>query len=132
MLEKQCFAVNQLANGELEILNKSGFQLNKVREKRPVPSKGTALEVKLIAPKCAEFHAHGIVNSNFIELEIDGPDGFCKVYSSTKTKVKVSDLPVGVELKACVRGVNGNGAGEWSETVTFMVYGSTQHNNAAA
>jgi hypothetical protein len=132
MVGSQCNGVNQIADGDLEILELSGFTINKLREKRPLPSKGEPLAVTVVGPKCAEFRAHGITNSDFIEVEVDGPQGFCKVYSSKQSKVKVNNLPVGVELKACVRGVNAHGEGDWSNTVTFMLYGSTQHDDSVA
>ena len=51
-------------------------------------------------------------------------------YTGLYTKFKVANLPVGVVLQARMRGVNNKGQGEWTDSLSFVVYGSAQHGSA--
>lgn len=131
MIDRQALAVNQLANGDMSILVQSGFSISKVRENWPMPTQGGTPEVVQLGNATVVLFSEGIDFQDFYELEIDGPNGFCKTYSGKHAKMKIADLPVGVVLKACIRGVNGRGQGEWSNSVSFIAYGSAQHDAAA-
>ncbi len=74
----------------------------------------------------ASFQFKGIRYRDFNELEISGPNNFNIIIATKFIKLKVSNLPAGVNLKARVRAVNGRGHAEWSESVAFIVYAITQ------
>jgi hypothetical protein len=132
MFYKQGLCVNMIAASDLAILRLSNFEISKEPQKHSVPPAPKTLNVAHIGPAAAELKSERIENADILEYEVDGPDGFCKRYLRKTSKLKLTDLPVGVILKATVRGINSYGEGPWSETVTFTVYGPTQHNNTAA
>jgi hypothetical protein len=131
MLSSQCTYVNAISNGNLPTLKASGFELNKEREQRPVPSKGLTPTYSNTGTGSVIITTKGIHNHDFVELEIDGPNGLCNHYSGLYAKFKVADLPTGVMLRACMRGINSHGPGEWSDSLTFIVLASAQHGDAA-
>jgi hypothetical protein len=132
MLDRQALYVNQIANSDMTILGVSGFDVNKLPEKHGVPQAPKTLNVAHTGPAAAELKSERIANADVLEYEVDGPDGFCKRFIRKTAKIQLSDLPVGVILKATVRGINSYGEGPWSESVTFTVYGPTQHDGTAA
>ncbi len=129
MISAQCASVNGLANGNMALLEASGFELNKVREPRPMPTKGSTPTFTNLGDGTVIISAAGIRYHDFIEMEIDGPQGLCNHYSSLYTKLKVADLPVGVVLKARMRGINSSGNGQWTDSLSFRVYDSAQHDS---
>jgi len=131
MISAQCAFVNGLANGDMAMLEASGFELSKVREPRPVPTKGSTPTFTNPNDGTVFIESKGIREHDYVELEIDGPQGLCNYYSSLYTKFKVANLPVGVVLKARMRGINNRGNGDWTDTLSFRVYDSAQHETAA-
>lgn len=129
MLDRQGAAVNYMAAGDMSILVQSGFDISKVRENRPTPTQGATPKVKQEGGGTVILSTKGIDFEDFIEAEVDGPDGFCKTYSGKHSKMKIPNLPIGVSLKGRMRGVNGHGPGEWTDSVSFIAYGSAQHDN---
>lgn len=132
MYYKQGLCVNMIAAGDLTILRLSNFEITKEPQKHGVPQEPKTLNVAHTGPAAAELKSERIANADVLEYEVDGPDGFCKRFIRKTSKLKLSDLPVGVTLKATVRGINSYGEGPWSESVTFTVYGPTQHDGTAA
>lgn len=132
MVHAQCTFVNAIANGNLSIIEASGFESSKERAKRPAPAKGNTPYTKPLGNGVVMIQAKGIRHHDFIEMQIDGPDGLSNRYSGLYTKFRVSDLPVGVVLRARMRGVNCHGEGEWTGSVAFIVHGSAQHHTATA
>jgi len=106
----------------------TGYELSKVPELHPVPEEGLIKVLTPMKDATASFRFKGIRYRDYNELEISGPN-FNRVVATKFLKMKVSNLPTGVELKARVRAVNGRGPGEWSESVAFIVYASTQQGN---
>jgi hypothetical protein len=130
MLSKQVSYVNAISQGDLAILEESGFDLNKIRQPRTVPTQGKTPTASNTAGGTVTITCTGIHNQDFVELEIDAPDGQCLHYSGLYAKFKVSNLPKGVILKARMRGVNCHGDGEWTDTLSFISYASAQHGDA--
>jgi hypothetical protein len=131
MLSAQVAMLNGFANGDDAILEATGFELNKVREPRPVPTTGSTPDFTVQGDGVVFLECKGIHYHDYVELEIDGPNGLCNHYTGLYTKFKVANLPKGVELKARMRGHNSRGAGEYSSSLTFKVYGGSQHPDAA-
>jgi hypothetical protein len=130
MLGTQVSYVNAISQGDLAILEESGFDLNKISEPRSVPTKGMTPTATNNGGSTVTITCKGIRKQDFVELEIDAPDGQCLHYSGLYAKFKVSNLPKGVILKARMRGVNCNGDGEWTDTLSFIAYASAQHGDA--
>ena len=55
------------------------------------------------------------------ELQIEGAGNLNISVSATVAKFKVAEMPMGVILKARVRGVNNKGVGLWSPWVDFSL-----------
>jgi hypothetical protein len=132
LLGKQGQAVNLIADGDEAVLKLSGFDYTKDPVRSTVPTKGEALRTKILGAGSIEFNSRGIRHADFLEFELDGPGDFCKKYYQKRSKLVLHELPVGVQIKATVRGSNSHGDGPWSDSVTFVLYGSSQHNNNAA
>ncbi len=129
MVSKQCAFVNAIADGDLSVLEVSGFELNKVRGKRPLPTVGSTPNTTPLGNGEVIIEATGIQNHDFVELQVNGPGGSSYHYSGLYAKFEINNLPVGVVLKARMRGINCHGEGEWTGSVTFIVHGSAQHGN---
>src|SRR5690606_21733383 len=126
----QCLFVNAIADGDLNIIVESGFELKKVRGNSPDTTNGNTPNTATMGYAEVIIKATGIKNHDYIELQVDGPNGFSKTYSGLYSKFILNDLPVGIELKARTRGVNCRGEGEWTDSVSFIVYGSAQRSAA--
>jgi len=125
-LVNQCNSVNALAMGSEDFIIFTGFELSKEPELHPVPAVGEVKRVTPLKDATAVLQAKAIQYRDFNEWEISGPNDYNKIEATKFLKLKVSNLPTGVELKARTRAVNGRGPGEWSESVAFIVYASTQ------
>jgi len=74
MIDAQCACVNAIANGNVTIIAESGFELNKVREPRPLPATGVMKSVTPLSGAQAMFIFLAIRFRDFYELEIQVPE----------------------------------------------------------
>ncbi len=125
-LVNQCNSINALAMGSEDFIAFTGFEMSKVPELHPVPEEGVVKEITPLKDATAIFRFKGIRFRDFNEWEISGPGNYQRMEATKFLKAKVTHLPTGVNLKIRVRAVNGRGPGEWSESVSFIVYASTQ------
>jgi len=125
-LINQCNSINALAMGNEDFIAFTGFEMSKVPELHPLPAEGMVKEITPLKDATAVFQFKAVRYRDFNEWEISGPGNYQRMEATKFVKVKVSDLPTGVNLKIRVRAVNGRGPGEWSESVSFIVYASTQ------
>jgi len=119
MLKQQCISVNAIANGDPQTMVNSGFDISKEPESHPIPAEGKILKVTPLRDGQALVRFKGIRYRDCYQVKVSGPN-FVKVVTVVHTNIKLSDLPLNVDLQVVVRGVNGKGLGEWSEPVKFM------------
>lgn len=126
MLYRQSLSVNFLANGDMNMLVRSGFDISKEPERMPEPTKGVGLNVLRQADQIIWLTCDGIEYQDMYELEVFGAGDFRKSYISKRKRFKVEDLPADVVLNAQMRGINSRGPGQWTNSIPFMVYGNIE------
>lgn len=119
MLKQQCISVNAIANGDPQTMVNSGFDISKEPEIHPVPTVGKIKSVTPLIDGQAIVRFMGIKFRDFYELLVTGVN-YSKLETVVHTQAKLTDLPLNVDLKVVVRGVNGKGDGEWSSPVSFV------------
>jgi len=119
MLKQQCISVNAIANGDPQTMVNSGFDISKEPEIHPVPTVGKIKSVTPLIDGQAIVRFMGIKFRDFYELLVTGAN-YSKLETVVHTQAKLTDLPLNVDLKVVVRGVNGKGDGEWSSPVSFV------------
>ncbi len=120
MISQQVSYVNSIADGNEGILELSGFELSKVPAPKPMPEQGKVLGVINLNEGQVIFQYKHIPGCTVYELEVKGPNGYNRKEISLYTKVKMSDLPVGVSLRVRVCGRNNKGEGVWSNYYNFI------------
>lgn len=120
MLKGQIAAVNGIAQGDLSVLELSGFDINQPPVPSNIPDQGVIKSITNLDESTVLLEGKGL-RAKVYEAEIKGPNGFVKLQISTRAKMKISDLPAGVRLSAVMRGTNGKGVGLWSMPVKFVV-----------
>lgn len=130
LLRQQCASVNGLANGDVDFMVGSGFDMNKQPVPHQVPIKGQLRSVTTLPFGEAVVKYYGIKMRDFYEVLVTGPNGFSQLSTGVNPKMKLADLPTSVRLDVRVRGVNGKGPGEWSTKMTFSLAPDTGDNNA--
>lgn len=125
MLRFQCVAVNALAKGNLVLLSRSGFDLNKEQGKRPVPEQGRISSFKPLEQegKVKIFYS-GIKGRDYYEIRAVSI-GFEQTVISTKPYAFIDNLPLGQEIKITYRAVNPNGEGMWSPNIDCLLMPNT-------
>lgn len=121
LVAAQCTAVNAIAQGDVNTLVLSGFELNKIPSATPEPGQAEIDFVESKGGGTAVVYIKRMAKVWYYELSIKGPNGFERQVSSPYSNVKVADLPEGVRMTVAVRGVNRKGVGEWSLPVKFVV-----------
>lgn len=119
LLKQQCVSVNGIANGYAPTIVNSGFELSKEPEPSPIPAEGKIIKVSPLRDGQVIVRIKGIKFRDFYEIKTTGPN-YKNIETVVHTKAKLSGLPLNVDLKVVVRGVNGKGPGEWSEPVVFV------------
>lgn len=132
MLERQALAVNYLADGNMNILLNSGFDLDKTPVQAPVPAQGNIIAVVSLPGGVAAVDTQRIDGADWYQARITGPNNFVKWQTGKYPKFKVTDLPTGVTLQAEVRAVNYRGEGEWSQPLGFVAQISPSSNTNEA
>ncbi len=122
-MAKQCWGVNLLANGDMTILSKCGFDISKERGVAPVP--GVPF-FKAITPGCddgeIELQLQGNKYARFYVLEIRDVDGnLVREVTLNKAKSPVYSLPVNVLLRARACSVNARGRSIWTAYYPFSI-----------
>lgn len=121
LVSQQVTSVNSIAQGDVNILILSGFELNKIPTPITEPEEGEINKVKNIGGGTVIIYMKRIPNCILHEIEITGPNNFFYYDNSFYPKIKVPNLPVGVTLYVVMRGKNHKGVGPWSAPVTFVV-----------
>ena len=121
LVTAQCTAVNAIAQGDVNTLVLSGFELNKIPSTTPEPGQAEVDFVESKGAGTAIVYIKRMAKVWYYDLLIKGPNNFERPVSSPYSDVKVPNLPEGVRLSVLVRGVNRKGAGEWSLPVKFVV-----------
>lgn len=122
ILKQQCMSVNGIACGNVDTLVASGFDLNKVPQRRPEPSIGRITKIK----PGTTFGQLIISTSEFKNCDycigqvIDSQN---KVYQAAgpPSKIVFSNIPVGEYIKLMVAGVNGRGQSEWTNPLDYFI-----------
>lgn len=122
-MAKQCWGVNLLANGDMTILSKCGFDISKERGVAPVPG---VPYFKGITPGCddgeIELHLKGNKQAKFYVLEVIDMDGnLIREVTLNKAKSPVYNLPVNVLLRARACSVNARGRSVWTAFYPFSI-----------
>lgn len=120
-VSQQVTSVNSIAQGDVNILVLSGFDLNKIPTPIGVPVQGEVNRVENRDGGAVVIFFEKIANAKLYEIEITGPNNFYYYDNSFYPKIKVSNLPVGVTLYVVVRAKNYKGIGLWSAPMTFVV-----------
>ncbi len=120
MLSSQVSYVNSIADGNVNTLEQSGFELSKVPSSIPAPEQGVVVKVEDKNDGTVIVDIKHLPHCEIYEAQVTGPSGFTKHQISLYSKIKLSDLPVGVRLSVRVRGVNKKGEGDWSIPCNFV------------
>lgn len=120
LVSDQCTAVNAIAQGDVNMLVQSGFELNKIPSPTPAPDQA---EIDFVESKSGMsiVYIKRMRDARFYELQFKGPNNFELKVSSPYPDVEVPDLPEGIRLSVVARAVNRKGVGEWSLPVKFVV-----------
>lgn len=121
LIADQCTAVNAIAQGDVNVLVQSGFELNKIPSVTPAPEQAEIDFVESKGGGTAIVYIKRKVKAVFYELLFKGPNNYERAVAGPSSKVKVPDLPEGVRLTVVARAVNRKGVGEWSLPVKFVV-----------
>jgi len=121
LVSAQCTAVNAIAQGDVNTLVLSGFELNKIPSATPEPGQAEIDFVESKGTATAIVYIKRMAKVWYYDLLIKGPNNFERPVSSPYSNVKVANLPEGVRMTVVVRGVNRKGVGEWSLPVKFVV-----------
>jgi len=116
----QCTAVNAIAQGDVNKLVQSGFELNKIPSATPALEQAEIDFVESKSGMCVVYIKR-MHNARFYELHFKGPNNFERKVSSPYSDVEVPNLPEGLRLSVVTRAVNRKGVGEWSLPVKFVV-----------
>jgi len=120
-VRKQCNSVNTIANGDPNYLAFCGFGLSKIPAPHQEPEQGAVKKMVDKGQGTAIFTMKTLKFCSFYELQIEGAGNLNISVSATVAKFKVAEMPMGVILKARVRGVNNKGVGLWSPWVDFSL-----------
>jgi len=121
LVSDQCTAVNAIAQGDVNTLVLSGYELNKIPSATPVPGQAEIDFVESKGSGTATVFIKRMSKLEYFDLLIKGPNNFERHVSSPYSNVKVADLPEGIRLTVVARAVNRKGVGEWSLPVKFVV-----------
>lgn len=121
LVAAQATSVNAIAQGDVNTLLLSGFDLNKIPTPIQVPAMGEVNFVENRDGATVIVFTEVLPNCKLYEFEFFGPNGFYRYENSFYAKVKVADLPTGVTLRVKVRGKNYKGIGQWSGLYSFVV-----------
>jgi len=121
LVSAQCTAVNAIAQGDVNTLVLSGFELNKIPSATPEPGQAEIDFVESKGTATAIVYIKRMAKVWYYDLLIKGPNNFERPVSSPYSNVKVPNLPEGVRLSVVARAVNRKGVGEWSLPVKFVV-----------
>ncbi len=120
LVSAQCTAVNAIAQGDVNTLVLSGFELNKIPSATPAPEQAEIDFVESKGSGTAIVYIKRKAKVGFYDLLIKGPNNFERQVSSPFSNIKVPDLPMGVRLTVVARAVNRKGVGDWSLPVKFV------------
>ncbi len=120
LIADQCTAVNAIAQGDVNVLVQSGFELNKIPSATPAPEQAEIDFVESKGGGTAVVYIKRRGKVRYYELQFKGPNNFERTVSSPYSNVKVPDLPTGVRLTVVARAVNRKGVGDWSLPVKFV------------
>jgi len=121
LVSGQCTSVNAIAQGDVNKLVLSGFELNKIPAATTAPEYTEIDFVENKGAGTAMVYIKHRRNVGFYELLFKGPNNFQRIVSSSHPHVEVPNLPEGVRLSVVARAVNRKGVGEWSLPVKFVV-----------
>jgi len=126
LVSQQVISVNSIAQGDVNILVLTGFDLNKVPSSIPVPEQGEVDRVVNRENGTVEIYNKRLLDCLLYEAEITGPNNFYLKESSFYPKIKIANLPMGVNLFVITRGRNKKGNGLWSGPLSFVANISPQ------
>lgn len=122
MVTRQCLFVNSIAFGDPTLLRKSGFELRKAPQPRPIPERVEVITAsnsnngEVLVRYSAAKH-----RTNY-HLQMRLPDGeWQTIQTTTKRSVLVTDLPVKEYVFFRVCAANSSGSGEWSAPARILV-----------
>jgi hypothetical protein len=123
MLKQQCYYVNALANGNMDLLSFCGFELNKVPSSQPLPLRPIIKDISTTGVGGEVLVSlQGSRQTKYFVLETrDAQGSLIREATSTRVKAKVSDLPVGVLLSVRVQAFNAKGRSPWTVDFPFMI-----------
>lgn len=130
LLKLQSASVNGLANGDVDYMVNSGFDMNKVPAPIPEPLMPTIMFIKPLKGGSVIVKNKAVPYTDYYQSKFTGPGGFVKWQTSLYSKVKVPDLPTGVTLTVMVRAVNNKGIGEWSNSQNFELPSIASQSNS--
>jgi len=121
MVQAQCDSVNYIAQGDVSMMELSGFPLSKIPTPHQVPDQGLIKKIVRLDAGTAAITTKALRNCKYYKVEVEGPAGFKAEENGTFCKFKVANLPLDVTLKVRVCGINNKGVGLWSPWVDFTV-----------
>lgn len=121
MVRMQCCSVNGLAQENITYLTDSGFKLNKPAQHHPVPEQCKLMQIETLQGGRAKISFDAIEHKDCYEIKITGSAGFVQTTVTTKSPIILENLQTNAVLTAVVRGINGKGAGMWSEPRLFAL-----------
>lgn len=122
LLRAQCDGVNNLAQGNPDILAVCGFDLHKKPKRHPVPAKGVVLSISAgVERRAFVIKMKGEKGRDFYLIEVLEENGNRHLFSTTKTSYVIAEFEEGARLQVFVRTSNAAGFGPWSEGVNYIV-----------
>lgn len=121
MLRLQCHCVNAIAQGQEEILIRSGFPLKKEASPLPVPEMGTMIAVSVgHSENSLNVEVKPLKNKSYYMVELRQADGVTLYHTSLQAKMVIQGVAQDMDIAVRVCGANSSGNGPWSEWVTTI------------
>lgn len=121
MVSAQCTSVNAIAQNDVNVMIKSGFDLMRMPVTASLPEPTSIKWIKSLDEGTIKIRLKRVPDYRFYEIEINGAEGFVRHEASTVSTAEIPNLPTGVRLFIVARAVNSKGRGPWSAPRAFVV-----------
>jgi hypothetical protein len=122
MYSSQCMAVNGLAQGDLNILKKSGFDLAKTASKPGVaPAPRNVRGMRGYEAWHVKVRFTSVPTRYYYEVHVTDAAGKHHYYTCRNTTLIITDLEPNQEIQIRVRTINSSGVGVYSVSTCYYI-----------
>jgi hypothetical protein len=122
MYSNQCMAVNGMAQGDLGILKKSGFELARTASTPALASPPKHVSCKEgLEPWYVKVRFTCVPTRQYYEVHVTDAAGKNHYYTCRNTTLIITNLAPSQEIMVRVRAFNSKGAGNYSNSISYYI-----------